>query len=176
MAGLVPDLVIFSSLKSTVMKKYIFLLPVLAISVFMNSCKSEEHESDEVMVKAANELDAKFVEAFNKNDANAVMALYWNSPDLVSFSPDGTEGANWEKAKQDLTKTFEMMKGAKLELLNSKNKAEGHVVLGHGNWTLTLADSANTKINGRYTDVKAKKDNKWVYIMDHGSVPLPPMQ
>ena len=27
---------------------------------------------------------------------------------------------------------------------------------------------------GRYTDVKAQRDGKWVYIIDHASVPLPP--
>lgn len=27
---------------------------------------------------------------------------------------------------------------------------------------------------GRYTDIKAERDGKWVYIMDHASMPLPP--
>ena len=29
-------------------------------------------------------------------------------------------------------------------------------------------------IEGRYTDVKRMHDGKWVYVMDHASVPLPP--
>lgn len=30
------------------------------------------------------------------------------------------------------------------------------------------------EMRARYSDVKAKRDDKWVYIFDHASVPLPP--
>ena len=30
------------------------------------------------------------------------------------------------------------------------------------------------EILGRFTDVKGQRDGKWVYLMDHGSVPLMP--
>ncbi len=154
------------------MKKYVILLPVLLTSLFILSCSMEKGESEEAMIKASNELDKKFAESFSKGDLNGIMETYWNSPDLVSYAPDIADAANYEKAKQDMTKFFETMKGARLELTNSKNRVEGNVVLGSGNWTLTLPDSAGTKINGRYSDVKAKKDGKWVYIQDHASVPL----
>ena len=29
-------------------------------------------------------------------------------------------------------------------------------------------------VEGRFSDVKAQKDGKWVYIIDRASVPLPP--
>ena len=158
------------------MKKLFILLSLFAVSILMINCNSEKGESNEAMVKAADDLDKKFAEAFTKGDTSAIMEMYWNSPELVSFSPDGVEAANWEKAKKDMATMFESMKGAKLEIKNMQNKPHGDLVLGHGYWTLTLADSAGTKINGRYTDVKVKKDGKWVYIMDHASVPLAPPQ
>jgi len=29
-------------------------------------------------------------------------------------------------------------------------------------------------MEGRYTDVKAKRDGRWVYLLDHASAPIPP--
>ena len=40
--------------------------------------------------------------------------------------------------------------------------------------TVRGADGKPTEMTGRYTDVKAERDGKWVYLMDHGSAPLPP--
>ena len=156
------------------MKKYLFLLPVLVLALLIQGCSSKPAESQKEMIKAADELDKKFGDAFNKGDVNAVMETYWNNTELVSFSPDALEGANYEQCKVGLTKALEAMKGATLQFSKSQNTVAGEVVLGSGYWTITLPDSASTKLNGRYTDVKAKKDGKWVYIMDHASVPLPP--
>ena len=49
----------------------------------------------------------------------------------------------------------------------------GDVVLGWGTFKLTLPGGGG-EILGRYTDVKGQRDGKWVYLMDHGSAPLPP--
>jgi len=29
-------------------------------------------------------------------------------------------------------------------------------------------------MEGRFSDVKAVRDGKWVYVMDHASIPVPP--
>jgi hypothetical protein len=38
---------------------------------------------------AADALDLQFKDAFNRGDAEALAATYWNSPDMVSMAPDG---------------------------------------------------------------------------------------
>jgi uncharacterized protein (TIGR02246 family) len=128
----------------------------------------------ENMQAAADALDQKFVEAFNAGDADALMDTYWNSPDLVSFPPDGMGGQGWDQTKAAAVSMFAGLKGAKLEITTHHNDVHGEVVLGWGMFTLTLPDSAGTQIHGRFSDVKTEKDGKWVYIMDHASVPLPP--
>ncbi len=158
------------------MRKHL-TVAIIFISIFLvQACTSKggSGDSDEQMLSAAAELDKKFQEAYNKGDVDALMETYWNSPELVSYVPDAMEPADWAKSKESAAKSFAALKGVKLELLNTKNSIAGEVVLGSGSWTLTLPDSAGTKMNGRYTDVKTKKDGKWVYIMDHASVPLPP--
>jgi ketosteroid isomerase-like protein len=70
------------------------------------------------------------------------------------------------------------MKGGKLELLESSNAAAGEVVLGTGKWRFTIPSpqGAPIEVMGRYTDVKAKRGGKWVFILDHASAPLPAPQ
>jgi ketosteroid isomerase-like protein len=128
------------------------------------------------MIGAANALDQQFMDAFNKGDVNAVMALYWNSPDLAFYPPDAMGLRGWTASNAAMTGTFTSRPGAKLEILESRNDVEGTVVLGSGRWKLTIpaAKGPAAVVEGRYTDVKAQKDGRWVYLVDHASVPLPP--
>ena len=72
------------------------------------------------------------------------------------------------------TKMLAGMKGATLEITEHHQVPAGDVVLGWGTFTLTMPNGG-PEILGRYTDVKGQRDGKWVYLMDHGSVPLPPL-
>lgn len=126
------------------------------------------------LVSAADALDKQFLEAFNKGDAEAVSALYWNSPDVVSIGPDGMGTKGWDAARTGAIEMFKAMPGAKLEFLSGSNAAHGDVVLGWGTWKMTIPGPTPIVMEGRYTDAKAMRDGKWVYLMDHASVPLPP--
>jgi ketosteroid isomerase-like protein len=128
------------------------------------------------MVAAASDLEKRFLETFNTGDVDALMALYWNSPDLSMFPPDAMAIRGWDAAKAAMTETVKAMAGAKFEILESRNVAHGTVVVGSGLWKLTIpaAKGPATVLEGRYSDVKAQKDGKWVFVSDHASVPLPP--
>ena len=128
------------------------------------------------MVSAANALDKRLIEAFNQGDADGFIAQYWNSPDLTLLPPDAMGVRGFDAAKASLTEMFKAMPGAKFEVLESRNEPHGTVVLGTGRWRLTIpaAKGPATVVEGRYSDLKAQKDGRWVYIMDHASVPLPP--
>jgi ketosteroid isomerase-like protein len=128
------------------------------------------------MVAAASGLDQKFHEAFNKADVDGVMALYWNNPNLVSFGPGGTGTRGWDAAKTEMAAMFKQMPGAKLDFLETHNDASGDVVLGSGQWKLTIPapKGAAQVVEGRYSDVKAMRDGKWVLVTSHVSVPMAP--
>ncbi len=66
--------------------------------------------------------------------------------------------------------------GIKLEFMNASNEPLGDVVAGEGNFKLTIPNGTGeaAEVVGRYTDLKAMRDGKWVYVLDHASVPLPP--
>lgn len=127
------------------------------------------------MVTAADALDKRFLEAFNAGDVDALAATYWNSPNLVSFGPDGMGTKGWEATKAGSVEMFKAMPGAKLEFTTMQNDVHGDMVLGWGTWKMTIPTPAGPQVmEGRYSDAKALKDGKWVYLMDHASVPLPP--
>jgi len=157
------------------MKRILYCSMFLAAVGLFFGC-APQGENPEKMIAAAKELDKQFSEALNKGDVDAVMATYWNSPELVSFPTDAMEVRGWQAAKDGLQQTVANMPNATFELTETNYKAVGDVVIGWGKWRLTMTPSGGEPvvIDGRYTDVKAERDGKWVYILDHGSVPLPP--
>jgi len=157
------------------MKKIYLASLVLAALGFVLGC-APKGENPEHMIAAARALDQQFVAAYGKGDVDGVMATYWNSPDLVSYPPDAMETRGWRATRENLTHFFATVPGADLELTEMNYKVAGDMVLSWGRWRLTMTSPAgeSTAIEGRYSDVKAKRDGKWVYILDHASVPLPP--
>lgn len=128
------------------------------------------------LVKSANALDAAFVEAFNRGDAEALAALYSVGTSVVSYPPDAFALRGNQEILEGNRKSFAASPGAKLELTESNQLPAGDIVVGWGTWKLTLPtpDGKTTEVLGRYTDVKAERGGKWVYLLDHASVPLPP--
>jgi ketosteroid isomerase-like protein len=146
---------------------------VIATSLY--GCAQPGPNPDQ-MIAAAKTVDQQFLDAFNKGDSTAVMATYWNSPDLVIYPPGEMEAKGWPAGKAAFDRMFGGMKGAKLELTESNYRAMGDAVVGFGKWRITMPgpNGTTTEMLGRYTDVIAQRDGKWVYIIDHPSVPLPP--
>jgi len=128
------------------------------------------------MIAAAQDLDARFIAAFNAGDADAFAATYWQSPDVVSFLPDAMEARGWEAVSAAAHAMVTGLAGAQLELIEMHEMVAGEYVLGWGLWRMTMPGPEGEPVvmEGRYSDVKAERDGKWVYILDHASVPMPP--
>jgi ketosteroid isomerase-like protein len=121
-------------------------------------------------------LDQRFIQAFNRGDVDEVMATYWNSPNLVFYPPGALELHGTKAVRDGYLDTFKNMPGARLQLLDTHYEAAGDRVIGWGTWRMTIPGSGATpaqELSGRYTEVMAEKDGKWVYVLDHPSVPLP---
>lgn len=128
------------------------------------------------MLAAADSLDKAFAAAFNAGDVDALMATYWNSPEFVSIGLDGTPVTGWDAVRAGTASMFQSMPGARLALYSAASRVEGSTVLTSGRFRLTLpaGDGPEQVIEGRFSDVKAPRDGKWVYVMDHASVSLLP--
>jgi hypothetical protein len=82
----------------------------------------------------------------------------------------------WESIRKDMSQFLASAPGTRIELVDPQYRAAGDVVIGWGTWrTITPSpDGRSIETMGRYTDVKAQRDGKWGYIVDHASIPLPP--
>ncbi len=155
------------------------LLAALAALALPTGCASPgsaqaAHLTAAESVAAADALDRQFLAAFNKGDLDALMALFWKSPDLVSIGLDGMGSRGWDAVRAAWDATLTSMPGAKLSFPEMHNAAVGEAVLGWGRWKMSVpVGQAEQLIEGRYSDAKALRDGRWVYLMDHGSVPIP---
>ena len=132
--------------------------------------------SPEEMIKGAKDLDAAFLKAFNEHNVEAVIPLYWNSPETVSMPPDAMVAKGHQAIKESFAQMVVTMQGCTLELTESHYMPIGDVVATWGLWRMTMPgpDGKPLELLGRYTDLKAQKDGQWVYVMDHASMPAPP--
>jgi len=151
-------------------------LRLLSVAALIAAACAPKGPTPEAMVASANAVDQAFLDAFNAGDVNALMATYWNNPELVNIGLDGMGETGWEGAKAGWEVVFASMPGVQLAFDDPVNIAAGEVVLGWGRWTMTVPTGEGTAqvLQGRYSDVKAMRDGKWVYILDHASVPMPP--
>jgi uncharacterized protein (TIGR02246 family) len=121
----------------------------------------------------AEQVDQAWVKAIKAQDVEAVMALY--APDAVAYFPDGDF-----KGKQAIRKSWtDFLATFTVKDATSTGSYEtiGDTSLGHGHWTLTVVPKAGgdaIPMKGRASVVTKKIGGKWLYVVDHASVPLPP--
>jgi ketosteroid isomerase-like protein len=126
------------------------------------------------LVEGAKKLDAQFLDAFNSRNVDAMAALYWNNSEVASFQPDTMKLHGPTEIKDYFVKGMPAMPaGAKLEILEAHYVPVGDAVMAWGLYKFTFngSDGKSVESLGRFSDVKAERDGKWVYLMDHGSVP-----
>jgi ketosteroid isomerase-like protein len=159
--------------RRTIMGTKTKILVTAALLLLSAGCASHQQAATPgEMISSAKSLDASFIAAFNNADAQAVAATYWNSPDLVVYPPGVMECRGWQATHDLYAQMFKDMPGAQLQLIEPQYLVAGHDVIGHGRWKMTFP--AAQPMLGRYTEVMTIKDGKWVYVLDHPSVPMPP--
>jgi ketosteroid isomerase-like protein len=150
---------------------------VAALSLVLGCASQPKAPDTATMLAKAGALNQAFVDAVNRGDADAVASMYWDSPDVALFPPDTLEARGYAAIREGYAKMFAEMRNVKLEITESHEMPAGDVVIGYGLFHLTgsAPDGSPVDRTGRYTDVKAERDGKWVYLVDHASLPLSPL-
>jgi len=127
------------------------------------------------MIAGAEALDQQFLAAFNAGDGAAMAALYADGPDTVSFPPDAMVFRGSDAVRAGMADFASAMAGAQLDLVEGHHIVVGDAVATWGLFRLTMPgpDGMPMSVDGRYSDLKAERDGRWVYLMDHASVPMP---
>jgi uncharacterized protein (TIGR02246 family) len=142
------------------------LIAVLAVGVHVSALAAEH---------GVKMVDAAWMRAANANDLEAMMACY--ADNAVLYPPDSMEA----KGKDAIRESFRGMLAAftirEARIVSATYETRGDISTGWGRFVLTLVPKAGGEpmaMEGRFTEVAQKKGNRWYYIADHASLPLPP--
>ena len=125
----------------------------------------------EAELAEAKELDQKFTEAMGRKDLDAVMACFWNSPDLVLVS-DGEVQRGADAVRSHLERRFARVGSVKLEVNEVTYLQSGDGVIGVGTATFDLQPASGPRqlMVERWSDLRRKIDGRWVYVLDHTTI------
>ena len=144
-----------------------------AFVLFAGCAPVVEQVDTDAMLASAHALDETFLEAMNNGDLEAVVACY--AEDAVSMDPGSMMATGRAAIRESFGGFFSSMQGAHIEILESHDLICGDAVASYGLLRITVPgpDGSETAMEGRFTDLKAERDGKWVYLLDHASFPMP---
>jgi ketosteroid isomerase-like protein len=131
-------------------------------------------ESPHRIVAENRELDERFREALLAKDVDRVMACWWENPATVHYPGDKIEGIRGgvaiRDAMQRILEDTEMV--IAVEFKDQQYMVHGDAVIGTGVMVTRLQPVGLPKeveLVFRYTDIREKKNDRWVYTYRHES-------
>jgi uncharacterized protein (TIGR02246 family) len=121
------------------------------------------------MTDSPEQLHARFVEAFNRHDLDAIVALY--EPDALLATSHGP--VHGKDAIREAYRGY-FAKQPTMELRTLGANRVGELAMLHGHWVLhgTGADGSATRHEGRNSEtVRQQPDGHWLFVIDNPSVP-----
>jgi ketosteroid isomerase-like protein len=121
-------------------------------------------------------VDDKFAEAFNKEDLEGVLAFYADDATMIDPGP-----GLWYRGKEEIRKSWgdflAAVESPKIVLHDFTYTVKGEVGYCAGLFDISFKDAKSgqmVQMTGRASSVFEKRGGKWVYVIDHASVPVPP--
>jgi ketosteroid isomerase-like protein len=126
----------------------------------------------------ANAVRAVFdtlIKNIERSDVDAVMALYWNSPQLTVFNNNGTVTRGWDQVRSNRASSYPDAKNVKIDVRDVKVQ-----MLGAGGTIVTCLwrqsqdfRGATESSSGRLTVVYRLINNGWKIVHTHSSPDAP---
>jgi ketosteroid isomerase-like protein len=116
----------------------------------------------------ARKLDDKLCEGIGRKDLDAVMACFWNSPDLVAVIA-GEVQKGFDAVRNGMRELFDRNELVRLEVNDVTYLRSGDAIIGVGTATfdLTPVDGSRQLMVERWSDLRRKIDGRLVYVLDH---------
>ncbi len=131
--------------------------------------------TDSAQSRAVRDAFDSLVDGIRKADAAAVMALYWNSPQLSVFNNNGTVTRTWEQARSNRASLYSKVSDVKLDVRDVRVKTLGPTAaLVTCLWDQTqTADGQPEHATGRLSIVYQKVGADWKIVHTHTSPDRP---
>lgn len=116
-------------------------------------------------------VDDAWVKAVKAGDVEAMVALY--APDAVMYPPDAKEARGAVAIRQAYTNMLSSMTVTDAALATRYYTA-GDISYGYGTATLNMTPKAGGSpqlVEVRVTSIARRIDGKWLYVVDHASMP-----
>ena len=140
-----------------------FALAVLLVAAFGSTSHAAES-------KGVVQVEDAWRTAMLANDVDAVVRCYASDATLWIGGTPRLDGTGSIRA------TYTAWLGANtikdVAFANRKSQTSGDLSVGWGEYTITLVPKAGGEAethSGRFSDVAARRNGKWVYIVDHAS-------
>lgn len=127
--------------------------------------------TDSAEARAVRDAFDSLVDGIRKADAKAVMALYWNSPQLSLFNNNGTVTRGFEQARSNRESLYSKVSDVKLDVKDVRVKTLGlTAAIVTCLWEQTqTADGQPEHATGRLTVVYQKVGADWKIVHTHTS-------
>jgi uncharacterized protein (TIGR02246 family) len=120
-------------------------------------------------------VDQAWLKAANANDLEGLLACY--APDAVMYPPDVMVAKGKDAIREDYKNLLAAMTIRDATVSDTHYETHGDTAIAWGQFTITLVPKAGgdpVQMQGRVTEVCKKIGGKWLYVIDHASVPMPP--
>lgn len=143
-----------------------------------SACASEELDLTADELAGIQDLDRRFVDAYNRLDVGDFMDCLWNSPNLVVLLYDGTVYIGWDTVLEITAATFAGLESAHVEIdeVTFLRSGDAIMAVGTASYRLQPKEGPLQMFSARWTDFRRIEDGKWVYVSDHAQVLAPPVR
>ena len=134
-----------------------------------------QSSTDSAQARAVRDAFDSLVDGIRRADADAVMKLFWNSPQLVLFNNNGSVTKTWEQAHSNRQSLYAKVKGVKLDVRDVRVRLLGATsALVTCLWDQSqTADGQPEHATGRLTLVYQKVGADWKIVHTHTSPDKP---
>lgn len=139
------------------------------------AAQSGTAQTGTAQARAVREAFNSLVDGIRRSDAEDVMKLYWNSPQLALFNNNGSLTRGWEQSHKNRVSLYEKMKDVKLDVRDVRVKTLGpSAALITCLWDQAqTADGQPEHATGRLTLVYQKIGTDWKIVHAHTSPDKP---
>jgi len=131
--------------------------------------------ADAAQARAVREAFDSLVDGIRRADAEAVAALYWNSPQLLIFNNNGTVTKSWEQARSNRESLYSKVSDVKLDVRDVRVKTLGtSAAVVTCLWEQSqTAEGQPERATGRLSIVYQKVGAAWKIVHTHTSPDKP---